>query len=1251
MPKLSNRCPHSLQPFLVAALATTAYLAAGLPHAYADTWTWNGGGAPFGNCNWSDAANWTHTAGSSSSGTPLSSTDTIVSFAGSTGPIPNQDIANPLLLNSLNFQSGASAFQFSGNALDFATNSASVAPTIVQNSANATVIINSITLNNNTTLSGSGTGGLLFLGTITGGGSLTVTSGGNMTLLGNNNYAGGTTINGGTVVISSSNSLGTGNLTFTSGTLVSGNVTLTTNFTTNGVSAMNFQALANTTMVVNPVHALFGSMNFGSATNTGTINFEPANFTWFGGTINVNGGTLLDGADALAQTLTAYTVNIASGATFNINGFSTTINNLTGSGNLATGTDGSQTLTLTNANFSGVISGSDPLVTTANTVILTGNNTYIGGSILQGGTIGVGSNSALGTQSIAVTGSVKMYAVGAAITLPNAISLASNNLTIINNPGGVQNLTLSGNITSNGGIIMSGSGSLKLSGNNSYSGNTTLNSGELIINNNNSLGTGTLIFNGGALTASADATITNYTTASATAGVTFRADAATTLTLGGGTENLVASTLNFGSPGFTGTVVVAPSAAFATTGATLNVNAGTLRDGNGFLSSFLTSDIVTVAVGAKLDLNNHGTFISSLLGGGNITTGTDPSQQLTLITANFSGIISGSGQLLTASNSTTVILSGADTYTGGTTLAGGTIGFGNNSALSTGNISLTANTSLYAANADHTLANNISLASTTALTITNDPNGPHNLTLSGNITGAGGLIMNGTGNLTLSGNNTYAGNTTLTSGQIIIHDSHALGNGTGTLIMNGGTLTATGNATITNFTNTAATAPITLQASAGQTLTLAGALNTGTTDINFGSATNTGTINYSPGAGNFNFAAHYNINGGTLFDGDGNLGAVLLTEYVTIAPAATVDFNSNNGGIGDLLGSGTVKTGTNANETLTVTLANFSGNITGSGKLVTQSSSSITLSGASTYTGGSNFAGGTIGAGNDSAFSTGPITVTANTTLFAASANRTLPNAIVINANQTLTIQDDSPAHNLTLTSPVSGNGTFAMTGNGTLTLNASLTVNTLTIGNASTPSKVVLGAGPITSKIASLTLNSTSQLDITNDKLIIQDTSFSRPADIAQLQNEIASSSINSSIVAFINALAGRNEVAIALADDSVLQLTTFGGLPVDLNSILIAPELTGDSNFDGKVDLNDLNTVLNHLGTTTPNWTDGNFDHAPTIDLTDLNDVLNNLGTSIPNPTVVPSAPAPEPASLLTLASAAFLITRSKRHRTTRR
>ncbi len=91
------------------------------------------------------------------------------------------------------------------------------------------------------------------------------------------------------------------------------------------------------------------------------------------------------------------------------------------------------------------------------------------------------------------------------------------------------------------------------------------------------------------------------------------------------------------------------------------------------------------------------------------------------------------------------------------------------------------------------------------------------------------------------------------------------------------------------------------------------------------------------------------------------------------------------------------------------------------------------------------------------------------------------------------------------------------------------------------------------------------------------------------------------------------------------------------------------GDANGDGKVDLNDLNVVLNNLGQITSARSAGNFDGATIIDLNDLNDVLNNLGTNLGTSGLAVMAEAmvqgsaagtPEPTSGLVLGAGVFLL-----------
>ena len=154
---------------------------------------------------------------------------------------------------------------------------------------------------------------------------------------------------------------------------------------------------------------------------------------------------------------------------------------------------------------------------------------------------------------------------------------------------------------------------------------------------------------------------------------------------------------------------------------------------------------------------------------------------------------------------------------------------------------------------------------------------------------------------------------------------------------------------------------------------------------------------------------------------------------------------------------------------------------------------------------------------------------------------------------------------------------------------------------------------------------NWTGTLDLTNNKMVVEAV-VSKPAALANLQSQ-ANVVIKSSTMA--------SNFGIAVIDNGALAtpLATFGGQPVDLNSILVGPELLGDANIDGSIDLTDLSTVLNNFGSTTSNWTAGNFDGAATIDLTDLSDVLNNFGASNPNPMSANgggATAAPEPASL---------------------
>src|SRR5215470_7121525 len=211
------------------------------------------------------------------------------------------------------------------------------------------------------------------------------------------------------------------------------------------------------------------------------------------------------------------------------------------------------------------------------------------------------------------------------------------------------------------------------------------------------------------------------------------------------------------------------------------VNAGTLQAGA--VNAFSSASAFTVASGATLNLAGFDQTIGSLAGAGAVTLGS-----ATLTTngdgsdTTFSGTISGSGRLVKVGEGT-LTLSGNNSYTGGTLLNEGTLAVGSSTALGTGTLTLADGTTLQAAAYGLALANAMRLLGDTTVDTQSNT-----LTLSGPISGTGGLDKIGSGTLTLTGASTYTGDTNVNEGVL---------NVTGSLVSavsvnQGGTLTGTG---------------------------------------------------------------------------------------------------------------------------------------------------------------------------------------------------------------------------------------------------------------------------------------------------------------------------------------------------------------------------------------------------------------------------------------------------------------------------
>ncbi|EBI9703619.1 fibronectin-binding autotransporter adhesin ShdA [Salmonella enterica] len=465
--------------------------------------------------------------------------------------------------------------------------------------------------------------------TLSGSGSLVKTGTGELTLSGGNDYSGGTTIIGGTLTADHADSLGTGTIA------------------NNGVLKVGEGDLENT---------LSGS-GLLVKTGTGELTLSGGN-DYSGGTTIIGGTLTADHADSLG-----------TGAVAN-------------SGVLQVG----------EGELENTLSGSGSLVKTGTgELTLSGDNTYSGGTTIAGGTLTADHADSLGTGAIANSGVLQV------------------------GEGELEN-TLSGS----GSLVKTGTGELTLSGDNSYSGATTITDGTLIAANVNALGSGN-IDNSGTLMLDAEGefNLANVTTQS---GATTELARGTTLNVDSLTQQ-ADSTLNIDLSKANGESAI--TADSVTLGGTLNISGignvtdswtpeaytYTLIDSDSAITSdfddltiagmnredvdFLTIDgkvdeadnthyDLTASLSWYADRDNattdaHGTFtLSDPDGSFNVAA------TLTDVDDTLDPGSRWDGKSLTKEGAGTLILSGDNDYSGGTTINEGTLVAASTTALGTG---------------------------------------------------------------------------------------------------------------------------------------------------------------------------------------------------------------------------------------------------------------------------------------------------------------------------------------------------------------------------------------------------------------------------------------------------------------------------------------------------------------------------------------------------------------------------------------
>jgi T5SS/PEP-CTERM-associated repeat protein len=113
-------------------------------------------------------------------------------------------------------------------------------------------------------------------------------------------------------------------------------------------------------------------------------------------------------------------------------------------------------------------------------------------------------------------------------------------------------------------------------------------------------------------------------------------------------------------------------------------------------------------------------------------------------------------------------------------------------------------------------------------------------------------------------------------------------------------------------------------------------------------------------------------------------------------------------------------------------------------------------------------------------------------------------------------------------------------------------------------------------------------------------------------------------------------NDLTFNAASDyasfTVTGSSALGGVSYAISSTAILP---GDANIDGRVDINDLTTVLTSYNQTGQSWSTGDFIGDGTVDINDLTIVLTNYNTSVGASAAGIGGAVPEPGVLALVAA----------------
>jgi len=746
---------HSLRAKLALCVAIPCVAALYEP-AHAQTWIGAGGN------NWSTPGNW-------NAAVPVSGAANLsVTFGGTTGLTPNQNIANPIVLQTVVFANTASSpFNISGNQIRF--DNLGAAPSLVNGSAANHTMSTPIDLATTTTVN-TNTGNLSLTNVISGAGGVIKTGGGTLTLAMGNTYTGGTMVGAGTLQIDLGTTPGSisGDITNNAALLFNGSFQPQT-VTYNGVISGNgsltklgatYLILAANNTYTGETRISGGVLQIGLSGGTGG--------SVAGNITNDNGFFFIDAVGSVLGNVTnnrvfrmtggAVAGNITNNNSFTMDG-GAVAGNITNNAALFFSRSDSY-------HYAGAIVGTGSLSTGGSgTIVLSGANAYTGSTTVTAGVLQFKNQVSLYNNNIASwtagnltvrSGAAAVFSVGGGgeftstdIDTLKGLGTATGGFTSgstlaldsTNASGG--NFAYGSNIGNpNGGANMLqleklGGNTLTLTGANTYTGGTIVRQGVLNLGSDTAVGSGSLTVIGAGLQATGIRAVGNPLQFAQS--VSFVGNGTMTFT-NTAAKALVGTSLVHDSTGVTdiaGTFT-------ANASSSVTVNAGELRLGNaaGVGGGFSVSGPV-VLNGGTLTLRSLGfsAFPTLVLNGGvlNVTGG---------YSLPLNGILQGSGgvssRVVTANGSTIIATGplslGGTNHTNGVTMEGD---------LFTGANAVTLNSLAPATLGAITTLNNGTIAAANGVFVGGGRVVTGAGTISGRVATANGSIIEAVGTLTL----------------------------------------------------------------------------------------------------------------------------------------------------------------------------------------------------------------------------------------------------------------------------------------------------------------------------------------------------------------------------------------------------------------------------------------------------------------------------------------------------------------------